>query len=375
MSPTVGDVEAIIAERFPLTRAEAWDRNGLLVGDRSRSVTGVRLALDPTLDVIARAATAGQNVVVTHHPAALAIPTSIVSGGGASGVLFAALDAGVALINAHTNLDRDAAGQRRLPELLGLAALEPLETGLMTMAVVTTYVPSSHADAVRAAMADAGAGRIGEYTGCSFSVEGEGSYTVPVDGVPAIGRPGESESVAEERVEMVCAPALASQVVHVCTVAHPYEEPLVTATECQLARNDACLGMLSQAADHTTLAALVTRCVEVFGATPRVWGDPERTISTVATATGSAGSLIGDARLRGADVLVAGEVRYHDAMAAGGLAIVELGHDVSEWPLVGVLSDAVRRTPGLDPASVTVESPAYGWWTPTMRTGEERLDG
>jgi hypothetical protein len=245
----------------------------------------------------------------------------------------------------------------------------------MTTAVVTTYVPSSHADAVRAAMADAGAGRIGDYTGCSFSVEGEGNYTVPVDGVPAIGRPGESESVAEKRVEMMCAPALASQVVRACTAAHPYEEPLVTATECQIARNDARLGMLSQTSDCTTLAELVMRCIEVLGATPRVWGDPERQIRTVATATGSAGSLIGDARLRGADVLVAGEVRYHDAMAAGGLAIVELGHDVSEWPLVGVLADAAQQTPGLDPVSVTVESPAYGWWTPTMRTGEERPDG
>jgi len=372
VSPTVADVEATIAERFPLVRAEAWDRNGLIAGDPDREVTGIRLALDPTAGSIRRAADAGENVLVTHHPAALTMPTTVVAGAGVSGVMFAALDAGVALLNAHTNLDRDAAGQRRLPEILGLDPVEPLESGLVTMSVVTTYVPRAQAERVSSAMAAAGAGRIGDYTACSFSARGEGRFTVPPAGHPAIGEPGASETVSEVRIEMVCAPEVASRVVAACAAAHPYEEPLVTLAECRMARNSARLGMLSSVAEGTTLGSLAATCAKAFGVLPRVWGDATRRIATVATATGSAGPLIGDARSRGADVLIAGEVRYHDAMAAGELAVIELGHDVSEWPLVDVLADAVRKTPGLDPAVVTVESPAYGWWIPTNRTDEER---
>jgi len=60
-------------------------------------------------------------------------------------------------------------------------------------------------------------------------------------------------------------------------------------------------------------------------------------------ANGSGGSLI-EAALAAADVCVTGEVRYHDAIAATsrGLSIIELGHDVSEWPIVSVLADLVR---------------------------------
>jgi putative NIF3 family GTP cyclohydrolase 1 type 2 len=372
VSATVGDVEAAIAERFPLVRAEAWDRNGLIAGDRDREVTGIRLALDPTPGVIQRAAAAGQNVVVTHHPAALDMPAAIVAGPGVAGVVFAAIDAGVALLNAHTNLDRDPVGQQRLPELLGLDPIAPLETGLVAMSLVTTYVPRPDTERVISAMAEAGAGRIGDYTGCSFSSEGEGRFTVPPAANPQIGTPGASETVREERVEMVCAPDVLSRVVAACTAGHPYEEPLVTVTDCRMARNSARLGMLSRIGAGATLESLVERCTKAFGTVPRVWGDASITVATVATATGSAGSLISEARSRGADVLVAGEVRYHDAMAAGELAVIELGHDVSEWPLVGVLADAVRQTPGVDPAQVIVESAAYGWWTPTNRTDEER---
>ena len=108
MSPvTVRDIEHAVANRFPLERAEEWDRCGLLAGDPDARVSGVVLALDPTVEVIERAFGLGANVVVTHHPAFLSPPQRLTPGGGSADVVFAALSKGVALINAHTNLDRD----------------------------------------------------------------------------------------------------------------------------------------------------------------------------------------------------------------------------------------------------------------------------
>jgi putative NIF3 family GTP cyclohydrolase 1 type 2 len=126
------------------------------------------------------------------------------------------------------------------------------------------------------------------------------------------------------------------------------------------------MGMLCAPAGEMTLEQLAGHASEAFGITPRVWGDSAARLERVATATGSAGSLVGDAISAGAQALVAGEVRYHDALDAveNGLAILELGHDVSEWPLVGLLERAVLATSGLDPAAVHVLPAVPGWWTP-----------
>ncbi len=364
---TVGDVERAIARAFPPEWAEDWDRGGLLAGDPDREVTGVMLALDPTTRAVHAAAERGCNVLATHHPAFLKAPEWLTPGRGSSGVVFSAMDAGVALMNAHTNLDRAPAAGLLLPSALGLEPLRPVERATMPMALVTVFTPVASAETVAQAMAGAGAGRLGEYTRCSFtSAEGRGSFTPSADAQPFEGAPGAPSSAVEVRVEMVSPRGRARGVVAAARAAHPYEEPLIVAADVEIARSSARMGTLCSAPGGLTLRGLAARASEAFSATPVVWGEPEAAVSRVVTATGSAGSLIGDVIASGAQALVAGEVRYHDALdaAENGLAVVELGHDVSEWPLVSLLEDAVRLTPGLDPSAVHVLPAIPGWWTP-----------
>lgn len=93
------------------------------------------------------------------------------------------------------------------------------------MIKLVVFVPISHADGVREALAIAGAGRIGNYRACSFSSRGVGRFT-PVDGAsPAIGEIGVAEAVEEERIEVVVEATLARQVIAAMRAAHPYEEP------------------------------------------------------------------------------------------------------------------------------------------------------
>jgi len=141
---------------------------------------------------------------------------------------------------------------------------------------------------------------------------------------------------------------------------------VIAAADVAIARSAARMGMLNTAPEGTTLRSLAKLAAEAFNITPRIWGDPLTPLSRVATATGSASSLVGDVLAAGGEALVAGEVRYHDALDAEelGLSIVELGHDVSEWPLVGLLESAVRSASGLDPGSVHVLPATPGWWTP-----------
>ncbi len=369
--PTVGEVVEAVNRRFPVERAEEWDQVGLLAGDPSASCTGVVVTLDPMRATVGLARDAGANLLLTHHPAYLTPPAPLCGGVGGGDVVHAALTAGVALANAHTNLDRDPAAQRLLPELLGFTPEAPLERSLAPGVLVTAYCPSAAADDVADAMAGEGAGRLGEYTGCSFSSSGVGRFSASSQASPSIGSPGEETLTGETRVEMVAPRACVRAVVRAAAGAHPYEEPLITVTAVQRARNAEALGMLATRSAPVTLGWLSAHAESVFGAKPRVWGDPSRSVEVAAFATGSAGSLVPDALSAGADVLVAGEVRYHDATEAleRGLAVVELGHDVSEWPLVRLLADTVRRVPGIDASRVVELEPRAGWWTPE---GERR---
>lgn len=86
-------------------------------------------------------------------------------------------------------------------------------------------VPTDHADAVRAAIGDAGGGRAGHYSHCSFSVTGTGRFKGDAKSHPTIGEPGQYETVEEERIEVAhIAEDVLPAVLDAMLAAHPYEE-------------------------------------------------------------------------------------------------------------------------------------------------------
>ena len=90
---------------------------------------------------------------------------------------------------------------------------------------IVVYVPETHAELLRQAMGEAGAGRIGAYSHCTFSTKGVGRFRPEAGADPAIGVVGRLEAVAEERIETVCAGERLHQVLAAIRAAHPYEEP------------------------------------------------------------------------------------------------------------------------------------------------------
>ena len=121
---SVGGIERVLLERYPRDDAEEWDRMGILVGDPATKVTGVAVALDPTVEAVRAADAAGANVLLTHHPAFRDAPERIrpLSSGeqGSGAVVWEAVRRGVALVNFHTALDVSFDAARILPGMLGL---------------------------------------------------------------------------------------------------------------------------------------------------------------------------------------------------------------------------------------------------------------
>ena len=102
------------------------------------------------------------------------------------------------------------------------AALE-----LSEYVTIVTTVPESHADKVREAMGRAGAGEVGNYSFCSFSVKGIGRFRPGTGASPFLGKEGVLETVQEERIETVCRKEKLEDVLEAIKEAHPYEETVI----------------------------------------------------------------------------------------------------------------------------------------------------
>lgn len=120
--------------------------------------------------------------------------------------------------------------------------------------------------------------------------------------------------------------------------------------------------------DTVTLEGFAARCTAVFGRAPRVWGDPTRELSRVVTWTGGATGATAACIAAQADVLLCGELKYHEALDASeaGLAIIELGHDVSELPFAAVLAEAASHA-GVAREAILCLDQSSNWWHPEAR--------
>lgn len=117
----------------------------------------------------------------------------------------------------------------------------------------------------------------------------------------------------------------------------------------------------------STLASAAQRALEAFGGSPRVWGSPQRPVRRLAFLNGSWGEQeVYDICVRqGIDCAMVGETRYHFcADAQPHLAVIDLGHDVSELPLQRVLAQAVAQAGVPEQRIHMLECSAGNWWTP-----------
>ena len=92
---------------------------------------------------------------------------------------------------------------------------------------LVVFVPEENADEVREALGNAGAGKIGEYSFCSYSSKGVGRFKPSNNANPHIGSAGKLEEVAEERIEVACEKDQAREIIRVIKEVHPYEEVVV----------------------------------------------------------------------------------------------------------------------------------------------------
>jgi len=340
-----------LVELAPPPLAASWDNVGLMVGDPTRPLTGVAVAVDPTLAAIDETIARGCNLLVTHHPLLFKPPKGLDLRKEPGRSLQRLIKADVGLYAAHTNLDVTAVNVA-LAEALGLQGHRVLDvSGERPTFKVAVYVPLSELERVRAAAWDAGAGKSAGYDRGAYALAATGTFR-PLPGAdPAEGHIGEQVVTQEVRLELVCGQAQLKAVRAAITAAHPYEEPAIDVFPLQGAGEPYGFGLVGDLKAPEALGDFARRVARTLAtSTARFVGPADRPIKRVAWMGGSAGDYWPQALAAGADAYITGEVRHHAALdgEAAGMAFVEVGHVGSEQPVVPYLASFLRKALGAD---------------------------
>ncbi|OHV03879.1 Nif3-like dinuclear metal center hexameric protein [Mycobacterium talmoniae] len=349
MSIRLTEVIGVLEAAYPPGLAQPWDSVGLVCGDPDEPVDSVTVAVDATAAVVDEVPERG--LLLAHHPLLLRGVDTVATSTPKGALVHRLIRSGRALFTAHTNADSARPGvSDALAAALGLTVQAVLEPRPATpdQDKWVIYVPVEHADAVRAAVFAAGAGHIGDYAQCSWSVTGVGQFLPGDAASPAIGRRGAVERVTEDRVEVVAPAAARAAVLAALRAAHPYEEPAFDVFALQPPPADVGLGRVGALPRPEPLRDFVARVAAGLPATAwgvRAAGDPDRPVSRVAVCGGAGDSLL--AAAAGADVqaYVTADLRHHPAdehRRASPVALVDVAHWASEYPWCHQAAEVLR---------------------------------
>lgn len=354
---TVQDVARWVEGFAPTRLAESWDNVGLLFGDPATAVLRIMTCLTVTPRTAAEAVAMGANVIVSHHPVMFRAIKQLRADQAETAPLWTLAGAGVAVISPHTAFDNCEQGINQLLakklELVEVSALRrAVPSTVASQFKLVAFVPEGDHERVIQAAFQAGAGRIGAYSDCSFSIAGQGTFFGLEGSRPSVGQAGVRESVIERRVEFVCPIVRLDRVIAAIRAAHSYEEvaidvyPLVDNQPGHPGAGRQ--GLLQKPMTLAEFVALVGSTLK----TPSVpfVGDPTRPVERIGICCGAGDDFLPDAIAAGADVLLTGEARFHRALEAeaAGIGLVLPGHHATERPGVEWLAENLRSAfPGV----------------------------
>ena len=344
----LADIIGLLNRLCPPDLAEDWDNVGLQVGDPAAKIDKILVCLDAEEIAIQEAHRQGAQLIISHHPLIFR-PIKHLSPTNMTGrVLFQAIKQGIAVVSAHTNLDRAADGLNDwLAERLGVKDLIPLEppvTGHFYKLVV--YVPLGHEIEVRDAIFAAGAGHIGAYDHCSFSSRGTGTFCGRQGTQPFIGTPGEIEATEEVRLETIVPASALNKAVLRMLKAHPYEEVAYDLIPLANERLDVGLGRVGQLEKTISLQQFAEQVKAALQLSSlRLVGDLKQQITRVAVCGGTGMSMFSAAVRHGADCLVTADIKFHEAQRARaeGVTLIDAGHFATEQIMVAELSNRLMK--------------------------------
>ena len=340
--------------------AESWDKVGLHV-ESTADIQRALLCIDLTQSVMDEAIAQKANLIVAYHPPIFAPLTALTSSDYKQNIILQAARNNIAIYSPHTALDAAPTGVNQfLAE--GIAAQDqaniyPIRslTHQPEQYKLVVFVPDQDLDKLRTALAHAGSGTIGNYTECSFSIPGQGTFLGNASANPTLGQKQQFEAVAEHRLEMILPKQNLPAVIAALRETHSYEEPafdiyplIADPTPISPSPNIG-QGRIVELPNPISLQTLTTRIkqtlnLDLLEVAPAEGATIDATnIQRIGLCAGAGHSLMPETGP--IDAFFTGEMRHHDTLAAvsSGIAILLAGHTRTERPFLPNYRDQIRQ--------------------------------
>lgn len=320
------------------------DTIGLQLGTLNKQVNRVLVTLDVTEAVVDEAIEKQVDLIIAHH-AIIFRPLAKIDTDAPAGKLYEKLiKHNIAVYISHTNLDVAIGGVNDLlADVIGMeqggAILEATYEDRLSKVVV--FIPEDSSEKVAEAMWEAGAGHIGQYSHCSYQVNGTGTFMATEGSKPFVGEINTLHREPEVRLETIVKESQIKAIINAMKKAHPYEEVAYDVIPLAIKGDIYGLGRVARLKQPQTLKELATHIKQAFNLDAvKVVGDLSKPLKKVAVLGGMGAKYVRRAKFAGADVIVTGDIDFHTAQdaLADGMAIIDPGHHIEHVMIKGVAS-------------------------------------
>ena len=342
----IQDITYFLETIAPASLQESYDNAGLLTGNPGWDCTGIVTTLDVTEAVVLEAIEKKCNLIVAHHPIIFSGLKKITGKNYVEKTIIAAIKNDIAIYAIHTNLDNVLTGVNgRMADQLGLIHRQILQPKKGVLKKLVTFVPVEQAEEVRNALFVAGAGHVGNYSECSFSVTGEGTFKGEIGTDPFVGKPGQRHTEKELKLEMIFEAWVENKLITTLKAAHPYEEVAYDIFLLDNQYEGIGSGLTGELPEAVTEQEFMQQLKKAFGLTV-IKHTPlsGKQVKKIALCGGAGSFLIEAAIAASAQVYITGDVKYHEFFDANGrLVITDIGHFESEQFTIDLLFDILRE--------------------------------
>jgi len=342
----VKEITDLLEALAPLENAEDFDNVGLLVGDSEAEVSGILITLDTLENVVDEAVEKNCNLIISFHPIIFKGLKRLNGSNYIERSVIKAIENKVAVYAIHTALDNSPLGVNygicQALDIENPKILIPRDTAIKKL---TTYVPEADAETLRQALFDAGAGKIGHYSHCSFTVEGRGTFMPGSQANPAKGKKGDIHVEKEAQIHLTYAKSAEKRVLKALFEHHPYEEVAYEVYSLDNEHQHLGMGMIGKLKAPISETEFLNQIKSRMN-TPVVRHSDllGRKIQKVAVLGGSGAFAIAAAKASGADVFVTSDIKYHQFFEAENkILLLDIGHYESEQFTKKLLADYLKK--------------------------------
>ena len=342
----VKDVIDFLDNYAPLKYAEDFDNVGLLTGDLKEKVTGILICLDSTKEVVQEAIDLDYNLVISFHPIIFNGLKKLDPGNYVNDSIILAIKNNISIFAIHTALDNSKVGvNMKLCEVLGISDCKILIPKKNTIKKLTTYIPKENARSLKKILFDVGAGSIGKYDNCSFSVDGTGSFKGNEKSNPTVGQKLKYVEQDEVCINITYLSHFEERVLSSLREVHPYEEiayEIITLENINENIGMGMFGVFKRSVSEKELFDLIKKKLGTkFLKHSKLLNKP---IKKIAVLGGSGSFAIHNAISKKVDAFLTADLKYHDYFKAENkILLVDIGHYESEQYTKNILFDILRK--------------------------------